>query len=60
MVPIYEWWCKDCKVYTEVEGYRPETDGPGCPDCGLKTQRVYSMSMPVFKGSGFYVTDNKK
>ena len=58
-MPIYEWWCKDCKMYHETNEYREAHDGPLCPDCGAVTQRVYSMATPIFKGSGFYSTDNK-
>ena len=46
-------------IVPDINEYREAHDGPLCPDCGAVTQRVYSMATPIFKGSGFYSTDNK-
>ena len=36
-------------------------DGGGfCPECGNEARRLFTPVPIVFKGSGFYVTDNRK
>ena len=59
-VPIYEYRCQSCAhEYEKREGY----DAPArqkCPKCGRSAQRVIQAAPIVFKGSGFYITDNRK
>jgi putative FmdB family regulatory protein len=59
-VPTYEYRCLDCAhEYEKREGF----DAPalqGCPTCGGTARRVIHAAPVVFKGSGFYVTDNRK
>ena len=59
-MPIYEYRCQSCaNAYEKREGY----DAPArqkCPKCGRSAQRVLQAAPIVFKGSGFYITDNRK
>jgi len=54
----YEYQCVECETKLSVTRSISDPD-PGylCETCGNKLNRVYSMSNPVFKGSGFYRTD---
>ena len=59
-MPIYEYRCQKCAhEYEKREGF----DAPArqkCPKCRGRAQRVLHAAPIVFKGSGFYVTDNRK
>ena len=59
-MPIYTYRCKNCGI--QFEATQKFTDSPltQCPECGKKTlQKVYTPVGIVFKGSGFYATDNR-
>ena len=59
-MPTYEYRCFDCSHnYEKREGF----DAPAlqsCPSCGGTARRVLHAAPIVFKGSGFYVTDNRE
>ena len=59
-MPIYEYRCQSCAhEYEKREGY----DAPArqkCPKCRRSARRVIQAAPIVFKGSGFYITDNRK
>ena len=59
-MPVYEYECVNC--YTRFERRQSVTEQPvqECPDCGGPVRRVYYPVGIVFKGSGFYCTDNRK
>ncbi len=59
-MPVYEYACPDCSLrYERREGFdAPSTQR--CPKCGGTARRVFSAPPILFKGSGFYVTDNRK
>jgi len=59
-MPIYTYRCESCGV--QFERHQKFSDVPltRCPECGKKSLRkVYTPVGIVFKGSGFYSTDNK-
>ena len=59
-MPVYTYQCESCGV--RFDRYQKFTDQAltWCPECGKKALRkVYSPVGIVFKGSGFYSTDNK-
>ena len=59
-MPIYEYECEKCLLRFELKRRFGE-DGSGfCPQCGNEARRLFSPIPIVFKGSGFYVTDNRK
>jgi putative FmdB family regulatory protein len=59
-MPIYAYRCESCGVH--FERYQSFTDAPlkRCPECNKNTLRkVIGPVGVVFKGSGFYSTDNR-
>ena len=59
-MPTYEYKCQDCGE--KFEEFQNITDPPvtRCPECGGPVQRLISGgSGLLFKGSGFYLTDNR-
>ncbi len=57
-MPIYEYECKKCSYRFELrKGFNESTEA-NCPRCQSEAQRIFSPLPIIFKGSGFYVTDN--
>jgi putative FmdB family regulatory protein len=58
-MPTYEYRCQDCGEHVEV--VQSFTDDPltTCGICGGNLRKVFSPVGVVFKGSGFYKTDNR-
>ncbi|NLK09068.1 MAG: FmdB family transcriptional regulator [Firmicutes bacterium] len=58
-MPTYDYSCENCGNF---EQFHSITAKPlkKCPTCGGKVQRLVSKNGNIiFKGSGFYITDNK-
>ncbi len=57
-MPMYEYACRQCGH--RFEAWQHMTDDPltVCPKCGAGIHRVLFPAGIVFKGSGFYKTDN--
>lgn len=58
-MPTYEYRCHKCGIF-EIEQSINEKPLTNCPDCGAEVKRIISSAGIVFKGSGFYVTDQRK
>ena len=59
-MPVYEYECKECK--NRFEKMQPITSDPlkECPNCGQNAlRRVFQPVGVIFKGSGWYITDNR-
>jgi len=58
-MPTYQYRCVDCA--DELEVVQRFTDDPltECPSCEGSLRKVFSAVGVVFKGSGFYATDNR-
>ena len=59
-MPIYVYQCETCGVTFERRQRMIEDPLTDCPEC--ENGRVHRVIQPVgivFKGSGFYVTDNR-
>lgn len=58
-MPTYQYRCTDCA--DELEVVQKFTDDPltTCPSCQGTLRKVFSPVGVVFKGSGFYATDNR-
>ena len=60
-MPTYEYECKTCSHKFEVIQSISSDPVKVCPECGKEVRRLIGGGLGViFKGSGFYVTDNKK
>ena len=57
-MPIYEYQCTDCSFQFELKRGFSENSPVTCPKCGGDTRRIFSPVPIIFKGSGFYCTDN--
>ncbi len=59
-MPTYEYRCKHCGRF-QVTQRITESALEKCPTCGQPVERLISRNVAiVFKGSGFYCTDNRK
>ena len=57
-MPVYEYRCTKGHTYEKTEGFSaPPTQK--CTQCGARARRQISMPAVIFKGSGFYSTDNR-
>ena len=59
-MPVYTYRCESCGV--QFDRQQSYTDAPlkVCPECSKRSlKKVISPVRIVFKGSGFYSTDNK-
>jgi putative FmdB family regulatory protein len=59
-MPIYQYICTDCKTEFEERASYGNSSGADYPKCKSKAKRVFAPVPIVFKGSGFYCTDNAK
>jgi putative FmdB family regulatory protein len=59
-MPIYTYRCENCGVQFERQQKFSDQPLSWCPECNKKSLRkVYTPVGIVFKGSGFYSTDNR-
>lgn len=58
-MPTYEYLCQECGERLEV--FQKFTDKPlkSHAECGGALQKVFHASGVVFKGSGYYVNENR-
>ena len=59
-MPVYTYRCESCGV--QFERHQSFHDEPlkTCPECRKKTlKKVITPTRIIFKGSGFYATDNR-
>ena len=59
-MPIYEYRCTRCFLQFEVKRSFGENSSAPCPRCQGEAQRVFSPVPIIFKGTGFYTTDNRR
>src|SRR3990172_5292310 len=59
-MPTYEYECTSCGNRFERRQSIKDEPLTDCPSCDGKVRRVLFPVGIVFKGSGFYVTDNRK
>lgn len=58
-MPTYEYKCDECGVVFERFQHFSEEPLKTCPECTGAVHRVIQPVGIIFKGKGFYVTDNK-
>ncbi len=58
-MPLYAYKCTNCDHRFEIRQRFSDDPLTHCPVCEGQVQRVINPVGIVFKGSGFYVTDNR-
>ena len=58
-MPMYEYECLECGLHFERFQHFNEPPVTQCPRGHRNVRRVFSPPAIIFKGSGFYVTDNR-
>ena len=58
-MPTYEYRCARGHHYERAEGFEAPSEQT-CPTCGERSQRQISLPAVIFKGPGFYSTDNRR
>lgn len=58
-MPTYIYRCTDCEHEFEIRQRMTDDPLTECPVCEGKIRRVVNSVGVVFKGKGFYVTDNR-
>ena len=56
---LYEYECRNCGVRFERRQHMGDEPVKICPECGGEVRRLIQPVGIIFKGSGFYVTDNR-
>ena len=59
-MPTYQYRCTDCDDQLEVVQSFTDDALTICPSCDGSLRKVFNAVGVVFKGSGFYATDNRK
>ena len=57
-MPIYDYECADCGVHFERRQRFGDAPPLECPRGHNEVRKVLSAPLVIFKGSGFYCTDN--
>ncbi|SDL43223.1 FmdB family zinc ribbon protein [Tessaracoccus oleiagri] len=58
-MPKYQYRCNDCGADLEVQQKFTDDALTVCPECQGDLRKVFGAVGVVFKGSGFYKTDNR-
>ena len=58
-MPTYEYRCDKCDANFDVVQSFHDDPLTACPTCGSAVRKVFGSVGIVFKGSGFYKTDNR-
>ena len=58
-MPTYEYECQECGLRFERRQSFSDEPIKICPDCNGPVVRLIQPAGIIFKGSGFYVTDNR-
>jgi putative FmdB family regulatory protein len=59
-MPIYVYECTNCGIHFEQNQRITDDPTQVCPECDGEVRRVIQPVGVIFKGSGFYVTDNRR
>ncbi len=58
-MPLYEYQCQECGLRFERRQHFTDQPVTVCPECEGPVVRLIHPAGIIFKGSGFYVTDNR-
>lgn len=59
-MPTYDFECTKCHYKFEQKRSFNDDGSADCPHCHSEARRLFSAVPVIFKGSGFYVTDQRK
>jgi putative FmdB family regulatory protein len=59
-MPTYDFECVKCHHRFERRRSFNDNGGVKCPHCHSKAKQVFTSVPVIFKGSGFYVTDQRQ
>jgi putative FmdB family regulatory protein len=59
-MPVYQYLCPKCNLKFELKQSFSDEPIVTCPKCQNGARRLFSTVPIIFKGQGFYVTDNRK
>ena len=59
-MPKFDYQCRKCNHLFEHEHHIGDDPKVRCPICRGKAKKLISQVGVVFKGTGFYCTDNRK
>ena len=62
-MPLYDFECKNEKCPERVFTIKHRFNEPHptrCPSCGSAVRQIFTPVPVIYKGSGFFATDNKK
>ena len=59
-MPTYEYECSHCLARFEIKQAFADDSKVICHHCGGETRRIFSPVPIIFKGPGFYCTDNPR
>lgn len=59
-MPTYGYRCQSCQREFDVWQRMSDEPAASCPTCGGSGKRLFFPAGLVFKGSGFYATDNRR
>ena len=59
-MPTYQYLCPNCDLEFELKQSFTDESIVSCPKCQNGARRLFSPVPIIFKGSGFYVTDNAR
>jgi putative FmdB family regulatory protein len=58
-LPLYVYRCDDCGTQVEIKQSFNDAPLTTCESCRGRLRRVIQPSTVIYKGSGFYCTDNR-
>ncbi len=59
-MPTYEYMCPRCNLRFELRQSFSADNVASCPKCQNGARRLFVPVPIIFKGPGFYTTDNRK
>jgi len=59
-MPTYQYLCPKCNLKFELRQSFSDESIVTCPKCRNGARRLFSPVPIIFKGPGFYATDNRK
>lgn len=59
-MPVYEYACDECGYRFDAKQSWSDDPLTVCPECTGAIRRVLHPAGVIFKGSGWYITDNRK